>query len=118
RALQAVPGVASASVNLATERAQVQVSAFVDAATLIDAIAGAGSYRARVLEVGATTDDAAAERREAERRRLFRDLVIAAALSLPVFVLEMGSHLIPAMHHLIADTIGTRTSWWLQFALT
>ena len=30
----------------------------------------------------------------------------------------MGSHLIPGMHHLIAQTIGIQNSWYLQFILT
>jgi len=38
---------------------------------------------------------------------------IGLALALPVFVLEMGSHLFPALHHLVP----ARLSTWLQFAL-
>ena len=40
------------------------------------------------------------------------------ALALPVFVLEMGAHLVPAMHHWVDATLGTQRSWWLQAALT
>jgi P-type Cu+ transporter len=40
------------------------------------------------------------------------------ALALPVFILEMGGHLVPAFHHYIARTIGIQTSWYIQFALT
>jgi Cation transport ATPase len=43
---------------------------------------------------------------------------MAGILTLPVFVLEMGSHLIPGMHHLVMSTIGMQTSWLMQFALT
>ena len=39
-------------------------------------------------------------------------------LTLPVFVLEMGSHLIPAVHDLVMNTVGMRESWYLQFVLT
>ncbi len=39
-------------------------------------------------------------------------------LALPVFVLEMGSHLIPGMHHWVAGTIGLQNSWYLQCVLT
>src|SRR5690606_40510216 len=42
------------------------------------------------------------------------DLVLA----LPVFVLEMGSHMIPAMHHWVMTSLGMQASWYLQFALT
>ncbi|MEL7099379.1 MAG: heavy metal translocating P-type ATPase [Pseudomonadota bacterium] len=42
----------------------------------------------------------------------------AAALTLPVFVLEMGAHMIPAFHHLIMQTIGTAASHLIQMVLT
>ena len=43
---------------------------------------------------------------------------MAGSLALPVFLLEMGAHLIPGMHGLIGDTIGHRASWLIQFVLT
>ncbi|MEX6091609.1 copper-translocating P-type ATPase [Raoultella planticola] len=45
-------------------------------------------------------------------------LVLATVLALPVFILEMGSHVIPGMHQWIMDTIGLQESWYLQFVLT
>jgi len=115
RALSAVPGVASTSVNLATERAAVEVDGEVAPAALIDAVREAG-YTARPLEsLDAGKEEA---RRAEEGASLRRDLLIAAALSAPVFVLEMGSHLIPGFHHLIDRSLGMRASWWIQFALT
>src|SRR5690606_16558717 len=33
-------------------------------------------------------------------------------------VLEMGSHLVPALHHLILGTIGQQANWIIQFLLT
>ena len=44
--------------------------------------------------------------------------LLAAILTLPVFVLEMGSHFVPAIHDWVMGTLGHRTSWYLQFALT
>jgi cation transport ATPase len=44
--------------------------------------------------------------------------LLAAALTLPVFVLEMGGHLFPAFHHWVHATIGLQTSRLIQFALT
>jgi Au+-exporting ATPase len=116
RVLAKVPGVQSASVNLATGRARVQGDAALDPAALVAAVAKAG-YTARLLQAAA--DDAAQARRQAdELQGLKRDLLLAAALTLPVFVLEMGAHLLPAFHHFIAATLGTRNSWLLQCALT
>jgi Au+-exporting ATPase len=118
RALAAVPGVDVATVNLATERANVQGSA--DTAALVAAVEGAG-YDALLIErAGPATGDQEAlqERRDAEARSLRRDLLLAAALTLPVVVLEMGSHFIPWVHDLVMNTLGMRTSWLIQFALT
>ena len=119
KALKAVPGVTSAVVNLATERATIQGSA--DATALVTAIENAG-YDARVIAAATGSrrgeTDERTEKKDAERRGLTRDFTIAAVLTVPVFILEMGSHLIPGMHDLIASTIGMETNWYLQFVLT
>ena len=115
RALRAVPGVTEANVNLATERATVSGTA--DAASLIAAIDGVG-YEAREIADRSAVDDTASEKREAETRSVRRSVLIAALLTLPVFVLEMGSHVIPGMHQFVMDTMGMRTSWMIQFLLT
>lgn len=115
RALKAVPGVADATVNLATERAQVRGLAV--AADLIGAIERSG-YVARVLDHGAPHEDETEARKDREQAELKRDVIVAATLTLPVFVLEMGSHLIPGAHDLIMATIGMQWNWYLQFALT
>ena len=116
RALQAVPGVSGAVVNLATERATVRGDASAQA--LLAAIDRAG-YDARALDPAAPReDDADAARHEAALTTLGRDLLLAVALALPVFVLEMGAHLVPAMHHWVEHGLGLQRSWLLQFALT
>jgi len=115
RALKAVPGVQSASVNLATERASVQGSAEPEA--LLAAISKAG-YTASVVGSAGSNEDQQAQRHAEELRVLKRDLWLATALTLPVFLLEMGAHLVPAFHHYIAATLGTQNSWLLQFVLT
>jgi Au+-exporting ATPase len=112
RALKAVPGVAEATVNLATERASVRGAADIPA--IVAAIARAG-YAARPVEADNVDAD---ERKDAEQRNLQQDFLIAAALALPVFLLEMGSHVIPGAHALIDRTIGIQTSWHIQFVLT
>lgn len=115
RALKAVPGVTDATVNLATERASVRGSA--DPAALVAAVAGAG-YTAKVSGGGTVDADETAAKKEAEQAELKRDLTFAAVLTLPVFILEMGSHLIPGAHELIISTIGMQWNWYIQFALT
>ena len=112
RALQAVPGVSAATVNLATDSAHVEGVA--DPAALIHAVKGAG-YTARETTLAAETPTL---RRAREAEGLTRDLILSAALTLPVFVLEMGGHMVPAFHHWVLMTIGQGTSWLIQFALT
>lgn len=114
-ALKAVPGVESASVNLATERASVVGHAEVQA--LIDAVTTA-SYTARPIDRSGANSDELSAKKDAERTQLRRDVILAALLTLPLFVLEMGSHLIPGVHDLIARTIGMQWNWILQGVLT
>ncbi|OZI18374.1 copper-translocating P-type ATPase [Bordetella genomosp. 9] len=118
-ALAAVPGVRSASVNLATERARVawDQAGAATADALVAAVAKAG-YGARPLvpENDETARQAAA--REQEARRLGRRFAVALALSLPVFLLEMGGHLVPALHHALDAYVGLERLWLLQWLLT
>ena len=116
RALRAVPGVSDAAVNLASESATVQGVAAIEALT---AAVGKAGYEARVADaMDPAGNDEAAARKDAERAALRRDLLIAVALALPVFLLEMGAHMIPAVHAWVDDTFGMRQSWYVQFALT
>jgi Cu+-exporting ATPase len=85
RALGTVPGVAEASVNLATERAQVRLAGPVDVARLTAAVREAG-YEARPV-TSPVPDDAEQRERAAELSDLTRRLAFAAILSLPVVVL-------------------------------
>ena len=116
RVLKAVPGVTEASVNLATGRARVTGVARLDA--LLAAVDKAGYPATPVDDEAATrAEDALQARREAEQQGLQRDFWLATLLALPVFVLEMGGHLVPALHHWVADTIGLQNSWILQWLL-
>lgn len=116
RVLKAVPGVTGAQVNLATGRAQVTGVAQLDA--LLAALDKAG-YPAQPVDADAVTrvEDELDERRAAEQRRLQQDFVWAMLLAMPVFVLEMGGHLVPALHHAVEATIGRQNSWYLQWLL-
>lgn len=119
RALKKVPAVQEAVVNLATERASVQLQGGVTVGALIAAIEKAG-YEAQPVahSAGATGEDATAQRQAQELESLKRSLIFATLFALPVFLLEMGGHMVPAFHHWIAGSIGTQNSWYIQFALT
>jgi heavy metal translocating P-type ATPase len=113
RALTAVPGVIAATVNLATEEARVEGLASPEA--LIAAVKAAG-YGARIA--GTTAKETLTQRRDREAASLRRDLILSAILTLPVFLMEMGGHILPAFHHWLFGLIGQQTSWLIQFALT
>ncbi|MCD1637650.1 heavy metal translocating P-type ATPase [Pseudomonas stutzeri] len=101
RALLKVPGVRSAAVNLASERAHVEVIGTPDPAVLIQAVEAAG-YQASAGEQQQPAQDA--ERRlQRERWAVIAALLLAAPLVLPMFAELFGGHwMLPA---------------WIQFLL-
>ncbi|MVO17610.1 heavy metal translocating P-type ATPase [Parasedimentitalea huanghaiensis] len=115
RALAQAEGVMTASVNLAAETATVRFADGAISPAEIAALASAAGYPAQV-KTAETSDKA--DRKADEIRSLARRTLFAAVLALPVFIIEMGSHVLPGMHHLIVSTIGLQTSYFLQFLLT
>ncbi|AVJ27933.1 heavy metal translocating P-type ATPase [Achromobacter spanius] len=118
KALSNVPGVAQAQVNLATERARVSFDPSAAEPQALVAAVGKMGYEARPIAAQDDHAERQSQARDAEAHRLQRAFIAALVLTLPVFALEMGSHLIPAMHHWVLDTIGQQNSWLLQFVLT
>jgi Cu+-exporting ATPase len=116
RALGGVEGVASAAVNLATERAQVRVSTAVPIERLTAAVAAAG-YRARPAAAPGL-DDAERLERAAEQADLVRRFVVSAVLAVPVLLLGMFGMLppldrIPAgIQNVLALACATPIQWW------
>jgi Cu+-exporting ATPase len=117
-ALGQVPGVASATANLADESATVQfVAGAVESQSLIQAVKAAG-YTAE-LAGGASNDrDERDQRKAQEYRDLQFQTLLAAILAIPVFVLEMGSHLVPGVHEWVGTALGHDNSRLIQFTLT
>lgn len=101
RALLKVPGVRSAAVNLASERAHVEVLGTPDPAALIQAVGAAGYHATASSERRPAAD---AERRlQRERWAVIAGLLLAAPLVLPMFGELFGQHwMLPA---------------WIQFLL-
>ena len=96
KAIDGVPGVVSAAVNLATERAMVKLVAGTPLSSIEAAIRKAGYEPRRLDHVDADAHQAA---KDEEFAKLKRDFTIAAVFTLPLFVMEMGAHLIPAVGH-------------------
>ena len=115
RKLKAIEGVLDAAVNLATETATVH---FVPGVVTPENLARVITELGYPSKVHAGEDESKVDRKAAEISRLGWLTVIAAVLALPVFVLEMGVHVIPGMHALVERTVGMQNSWLLQFVLT
>lgn len=116
KALAGLAGVSDVAVNLATETASLSRNAGqITLPELTQSLDQAG-YPAQVIDSGELA--AYGTRKAAEQDALRRDLVLAACLTLPVFVLEMGAHLVPALHMAITASIGLAGSWMIQAVLT
>ncbi len=102
KALAKVPGVKHVSVNLASERAHVQLLGQVDPALLINAVSQAG-YSASLKQSEQATQDDQQKRLQRERWALVLAIVLALPLVLPMVLMPFGIHwMLPA---------------WAQFAL-
>jgi len=102
RALGKVPGVQSVSVNLANERAHVEVAGQMDPGVLIAAVDKAG-YTATLPQSETATEVDQAQRLQRERLSLLLAIALALPLVLPMLVEPFGLHwMLPA---------------WVQFAL-
>ena len=111
-ALRALPDVLEADVNLALKRADLRLVAGADWSVIADAMQKAGYPVTRIETPSATTQPAD---EAAPMRRAF---LIALILSLPVVVLEMGGHLIPAFHHWQMRVFDPLALGILKFLLT
>lgn len=117
KALNALPEVLDTSVNLATGRATVtRLAGISDVQALLDAVTAAG-YQADALGDDPNQVDRERAARQAETEGLKRSLWVAAAFTLPIFILDMGGHFIPPFHHWLMDTIGQQPLYLLFFTL-
>ncbi|EJM68586.1 copper/silver-translocating P-type ATPase [Pseudomonas sp. GM49] len=102
RALAKVAGVKSVSVNLANERAHLELLGQIDPQTLIAAVAKAG-YTATAWETEHPPTDNQQQRLHRERLALIIAITLALPLVLPMLLQPFGVHwMLPA---------------WVQFAL-
>lgn len=115
KAMLTIPGMVSAQVNLASEHVHANfIAGTVTSAQLIKTIQQAG-YDATLLTENHEEEHT---RKARELKDLQRSLLLAAVLTLPVFVMEMGAHLILEFHHWIMANIGQTQSWIIQFVLS
>ncbi|MCF1450070.1 copper-translocating P-type ATPase [Agrobacterium vitis] len=115
KALNSVPGVRLATVNLATEKATVRILSGTPTSALENAVLAVG-YGVRSIGADSPAGDNE-DRRDREAKGLKMSLALSAALTLPLFVLEMGSHFIPPIHDWIMVNIGMGNNLVIQFVL-
>jgi len=102
RALLKVPGVQTVTVNLASERAHLELLGEVDSAALLQAVAAAG-YQASLLDETKPVKDDAESRLRHERWAVLLAVALALPLLIPMLLEPFGGHwMLPA---------------WAQFAL-
>jgi heavy metal translocating P-type ATPase len=118
QALAAVPGVAAASVNLATREATLELDGPPPPHEALRAALQRAGYDTPPVQDAAQPPVDHAHHHAEEAGLLWRRFALAAALTLPVVLMEMGSHLVPGVRDAIAGSIGTGNARLIQFALT
>jgi P-type Cu+ transporter len=121
RALLRVPGVTAAQVNLPMRRATAEVTEGTLAAPLLEAIRGAGydadelrpkAPRAASPETSAAlVDRPRAETSTASAPGSRRDMILATALTLPLFAFTMLPMLAPGLHHALGPLSAFFMGW-------
>ncbi|QQR35730.1 cadmium-translocating P-type ATPase [Devosia oryziradicis] len=111
KSLLKVPGVTSASVNLATERATVSGG---DDAALLAAIAKAGYKGSKTPEMHHHAHGGH-QHHDEDAAILRRDTLIAGVLTLPLFVLEMLGHLYMPFHMWLMSVVSMDVLWTAYF---
>ncbi len=102
RALKKQPGVTAASVNLATERASIEYAPESTSPDRLEAAIVDAGYTPVDLGPG---PDALAEAKEREQAELRREVVIGAALSVPLMVVAMVPMLVSAIHEALPHQV-------------
>ena len=104
RALLKLPGVRSVSVNLASERAHVELLGQPDPTALIQAVRKAG-YQANLIDDRQPATDNAEQHLRRERWTVIMALVLAAPLVIPMFGDLFGQHwMLPAWAQFLLAT--------------
>ncbi len=113
KSLRKLPGVVDASVNLATEKASVTyVPKVLTSAQLAAAVTAAGYEAKPEQEAVARSEDHKSE----EIAALRRNLVFAAAFTVPLVVVSMGK-MLPGLGDAMLSILGESAWMWIEFVL-
>ena len=117
KALLKVPSVQSASVNLATERATVQLTDVSNVEFLFKAIEKAGYKGQQTPEMHSHHEHAGHHHHDEDAAILRRDVIVAAIPSIPLFAIEMLSHLYMPFHMWLMGTVSMDVLYVSYFPL-
>ena len=117
-ALAAAPGVIEASVNFAARRADLQIKPGTTPDSVLEALRKAGYDGAPVKGFAERAQAAEDEHAGHDHGEVgLRELLFAAALTLPIFLIEMGGHVIPALHAVTMEGPGRTVLNWIFLIL-
>lgn len=111
KALSKLPGVLTASVNLATEKAQVRFLPEMVSVPRLRAAVQAAGYEPVDL-----SEPLAAEAEDRELTTLRRQVVFAALFTIPLVIIGMGK-MLPGLEHAFAQLMPHRGWVWLELLL-
>ncbi|MCB5202788.1 heavy metal translocating P-type ATPase [Neorhizobium sp. T786] len=128
-----VPGVTASSVNFATRKLTIEPGEGFSPAALTAAIEKVGyevppdALQRALKDAGYVSADETQTHHHQEQAShdhsahmhgdatLKRDFVVAFVLTLPLFVLEMGSHVYDPMHHWLMEAVPTQNLYYAYF---
>jgi Cu+-exporting ATPase len=114
RAIESLPGVLDATVNLSTESATVE---FLPDTLSRERIAQAIREAGYEAEMGEAAPDAGRERQERELALLKRDLLLAAVLTAPLVLISMTPMFLPGADALMHSLLPVAVWYWLELLL-
>jgi Cu+-exporting ATPase len=124
RALAETPGVRSASVNFAARTADLELDQGVNADAPIYSVRDAGydatptkSWAERTAASASDVNGQAGQDPHEHGEASTAQLAFAAALTLPIFIIEMGGHIFPPLHEAVMGSIGRPALNWIFLVL-
>lgn len=115
--LRDIDGVDDVFIHPTTHKTRIDSSAPIDAQLIIDKIAQLG-YQANLIEKNQSHQPTTiTQQQQQEVQQLKRESIIAGIFTLPIFIVEMGGHLFPPLHHAIMNLINHQSLWIIEFIL-
>lgn len=118
KVLREIDGVANVFIHPTTHKARIDTLQHIDAHILIEKIESIGYHATLAQKNIQQNQEIIHQQQEQEIQQLKREFIIASILTLPIFIVEMGGHLIPSFHHAISHLIAQQHLWYIEFILS